>query len=257
MKKRVDLFPMLFMILFFCNSSLAGETVIITTGEYPPEYSESLKYYGLTPHIVTESFASEGIDVKWKFYPWARAMYNVKRKEADASCCWTKTEERQKDFLFSDPLHTKEKVLFHLKSYNFDWKTVGDLKGIPIGGTIAHTYGKEFDKAEKAGEIKIERVGSGHLNWKKLLHGRFKLYIAEKKMGYATLSETLPDKTDLFTHHPRPVQTYQSHLIISKDHDNGEELTNRFNEGLKKLRKGGKYDLFYEESMRGDYIIKK
>ena len=43
--------------------SMGAETVLLTTGEWPPYYSQNLPYGGLGNQIIAESFALEGIDV--------------------------------------------------------------------------------------------------------------------------------------------------------------------------------------------------
>ena len=70
MKNAVILTWLLF-ILSACP--LRAETIVLTTGEYPPFNSVFIKHQGLMPRIVTEAFRVEDIDVLYKFYPWKRA----------------------------------------------------------------------------------------------------------------------------------------------------------------------------------------
>ncbi|MGL5526195.1 MAG: hypothetical protein ACRDCY_20935 [Aeromonas veronii] len=57
----------------FCHGLWAQE-LTLTTGEYPPYCSETLKYQGLIPHVVSEAFKSERVIVKFQFLPWKRAF---------------------------------------------------------------------------------------------------------------------------------------------------------------------------------------
>ena len=65
------------------------------------------------------------------------------------------------------------------------------------------------------------------------------------------------DKVKLITHHPKHIQTFHNHLIISKQHAKNKKFIELFNKGLKKLKETGKYAQFIEEGQTGDYIIKK
>ncbi len=47
----------------------------------------------------------------------------------------------------------------------FDWKTVGDLKGIPVGGMLGAYYGDDFVEAEKTGKLMIDWVTTDKLNF--------------------------------------------------------------------------------------------
>ena len=257
MKKIPDWLLELLLALFFC-SSLAAETIVITTGEYIPDYSKNYMHYGLTPHIVTEAFALEGVKVEWQFMPWARAMHLAQNGHVDASCCWAKNKERQENFLYSDPIQSRYSVFFHLKSFKFNWETIKDLESTTIGGVIGYTYGNALDRAEKAGKLTFYRAHSEKQGFNLLLLGRISLFVGDKRTGYSMLSDFFEtEKVKLITHHPKATKIYHNHLIISKKHEKNEQLLNLFNRGLKKLKEIGKYDQFIEEAQRGDYIIKK
>ena len=237
---------------------MAAETILITTGEFVPDYSKNYKHHGLTPHIVTQAFALEGVKVEWLFVPWARAMHLAQNTHADASCCWAKNQQRQGNFLYSVPIQSRSSVLFHLKSNKFNWQTIDDFEGITIGGVTGYTYGKTLDRAEKAGKFTIYRIKTEKQGFNMLLLNRISLFVSDKKIGYSMLSDFFQkDKVELITHHPKAIQTFHNHLIISKKHAKNKKLIELFNKGLKKLKETGKYDQFIEEAQRGDYIIKK
>jgi len=83
--------------------------------------------------IVTEAFALEGIKVTYGFFPWKRAYLEAKRGLYDGSVVWSKNTDREAGFYFSNAIFSDEKVLFHLKTFHFDWNTTEDLKEMEIG----------------------------------------------------------------------------------------------------------------------------
>ena len=150
------------IILLFCfftpGSAMAGETICIANGEWPPYQSETLKQGGVASHIVTEAFAYSDIKVVYHYLPWKRGFEKVRKGKCHGAFLWTKSKEREKDFLFSDTFIQGKSVLFHLKTLPLVWNNVEDLKKYRIGGVVGYRYGDEIDKADRSGEITIHRA---------------------------------------------------------------------------------------------------
>ena len=250
----------IWVIIFFLNiatHSFAEETIRIAIGEWPPFMSKDLKHYGILTHIVTESYALEGYKTEYGFFPWARAKVYAEEGTWDCSAGWAKTAVRLKKFIYSDSIMKNSNVFFHLKSFKFDWNTMDDLKGIPIGSTIEYYYGDAFMEAEKSKQILVQRAPSDELNFRKLLKGRIKLFTAGVDVGYSLLQKKFtPEENQLITHHSRPTNVDDLHLIFSNKNERNLQLIKVFNKGLKKLRKSGKYDQMIAASRRGEYLNK-
>ncbi len=226
----------------------AEETIRISNGEWLPYHSKKIAHYGAGSRIVSEAFALEGIKVKWGFFPWARGYMYAVKGEWDASIGWIKTPEREKEVLFSKPVYGGKWVFFYLKDHPFDWKTMEDLKGFRIGATANYTYGEAFEKNEKHKIIHVERVTKEKQNFAKLLLGRIQLFVHALDGGYATLRKHFsPEQIRKITHHPKPVQIVDYHLVFTKN-DKNERMVKLFNKGLKHLRESGKVDQYLQEA---------
>jgi polar amino acid transport system substrate-binding protein len=232
------------------------ETIRITNGEWPPYLCETLEEGGVTSHITREAFALEGINVQYGWFPWARALANVRNGDWDASLGWAKTPEREKDFLFSDSVLEGKIVFFHLKDYPFDWKTLEDLRELRIGAVISHRYNDDFIEAERSGKIIVDRVSSEQQNLSKLLSGRIDVFICNVDVGYAVLNKYFPSsESDRITFHAVPFEMNQLRLAFSRKNKKNEKFLKQFNRGLQALKDSGLYDQFYESSRNGDYEI--
>ena len=134
--------------LFFSTTGFCQEpeTVRLTNGEWPPYLSEKSYKYGLYSHIVEEAFKIMGIKVEYGFFPWKRSFKLAENGDWDGSTVWAYSPEREKKFLFSEPIGHGCHVFFHLKDFKFDWQTEDDLQGIKIGGTIGYRYLVEIEK---------------------------------------------------------------------------------------------------------------
>ena len=236
--------------------SFAGETITILNGEWAPYTSEKLKHFGVSSHIVTEAFALSGIKVNYDFYPWARIGKMVEYgKKGGITLIYTKTPEREKYAVYSDPILVAKSVFFHLKRTPFDWETIDDLKGVTMGGTLSYNYGPEIHAAEKNEAITIQWVSTDFQNIKKLLAERIDIFPIALDVGYALLNaEFSREEAQLITYHPKPYIVQKFHVMISVKNNAHKRLIRLFNKGLRSLKDSGTFDRYYEASRRGEYI---
>ena len=252
MKKRLNI-GIIFFLAISCNS-MAGETVRLTNGEWPPYLSKNLKHYGVASHIVEAAFQNAGIAVAYGFFPWKRSFILAQRGTWDGSVIWSPSDERAKDFYFSEPVAYDINVFFYMKSKLFDWHNYSDLKGLRIGATISYDYGDEFTKNEKNTTIYVERAVKDETGFKKLISKRIDLFVCNLDVGYYLIHKMYPIETaSMFTNHPKPVKEAPLTLILSKKLAKNKQLIEKFNKSLKQLKNNGKFDNYYDASRRGEY----
>lgn len=255
--KRIILVLYLISAVFLSNG-FAEETIRIATGEYPPFLSENLKHNGVGLRIIREAFAFEDVKVEYGFFPWKRSYRFAKDGDWDATATWAHKPGRDKEFYFSDPLYESSSGWFHLKTYKFDWKTLDDLKGIPIGITTGYTYDTAFLQAIKEGKLHVEFASTQKKNFQKLLWGRIKIYRSHIDVGYSVLAqEFTPEEIDLITHHPHTYPPNHTYLLFSIKVERNKQMVKLFNKGLKRLKEGGKFEQYFKESRLGDYLIQE
>jgi polar amino acid transport system substrate-binding protein len=250
---KVLLFTLLVMILF--TTKLVAETIRITSGEWQPFLSKNTYQYGLDSHIVTEAFKLEGIDVEWGFFPWQRAYENAKdSRNWDASCCWWPDKKTKNEFLISGPITATSFVFYHLKSYEFNWDSLEDLKGLKIGGTTEYHYGNEFMDAVEAKVLTIEYTSKDEFNYKKLLAERIHIFPNDPAVGNAQIRNSLsPEEAVLITYSPKKFGESTLHLIMSKNKKQNKYFLDKFNAGLKKLKASGRYQQMLKDLETGKY----
>lgn len=228
--------------------------ITLASGEWAPYTSENLKYEGIASRIVREAFVSQGIGVEYVYLPWKRSIEEAKEGKWHGTFPWLKNEERAQDFYFSYPIAQENVLFFHLKDNDFDWKTIADLEGYKIGGTVGYYYGEEFDEAEKIGQLVIERAAEDAMNIQKLAAKRIDLAICEIDVGYELIEKLFSkEEAEKITHHPKSISTNSLHLLLSKKVEDNDELVLLFNKGLKELNESGKVNQYWEESRQGDY----
>jgi polar amino acid transport system substrate-binding protein len=244
------------LLALACAFSSAGQAraqaiVTLTNGEWLPYMSEHASHQGAVSRIVREAFALEGVQVKYVFRPWKRALVEAERGEVNGSIIWSTGatgSERERLFLFSDVVIEGSTVFFHLKNVAFDWNTYADLEHVSIGGTAGYEYLFEGPN------IKIDRAVSDEVNFHKLLAGRFTVFPSDLYGGLAVLKGHFkPDEVARVTYHPKPYDVTRYHLIMSRKVKENAHYLELFNRGLKRLRESGKYAQYIDAMQRGDY----
>ncbi|BCS89603.1 substrate-binding periplasmic protein [Pseudodesulfovibrio sediminis] len=227
-----------------------AESILLTTGEWPPYYSASMLHGGIANQIVAESFALVGIDVQFQFLPWKRALVEASQKPYQGSAGWLWTPEREETFLFSYPLFSSSRVFFHRKDFPFDWNTLEDLRNLRIAVTLGSEDEFSLKEIVARGKGEIDVAQTYRSGLKKLLAGRVHVYACNREVGLHILRNEFEQyEARLLTFHLKSIFEETNHLLISKRLDNANELMERFNEGLRQLRESGRYydilDTFY------------
>jgi len=252
--KRINI--ILFLIILSLQG-VAGETIRITTGEWKPFISESLKHGGVYTHIITEAFALEGIKVEIGFFPWPRAEVYARTGEWDAMATLVATPEREEVFYLSSVVYSSKRVFFHLKNYYFDWNTMDDLKNLDIGATIGYKYGDMFENAEKAGDISVMRVSKDLQNFQMMLRERINIFPFTLEAGYFMINEQFNSEVaGKITHHHKILQEADYHIMFPKSSNRSRHFVELFNRGLMQLKESGRYDQMLVDARNGEYVIK-
>jgi len=232
-------------------------TIRLTTGKWQPFTSKGAPHHGFVSHIVTEAFALVGVEVEYGFFPWKRSLKLAKEGKWDGSAAWWDREERYQYLFYSDPVAPTTVVFFHLKSTKFDWSTYEDLSRFKVGGSIGYDYGMEFNEAEAAGIINVERAPNDETSLKKLLKGRIDIVPGGLMTTYLQVRDTFTaEEAALFTHHPNPIFEEPLHLLLSKKVPGNETMRDRFNEGLRMLKESGRWDQIIADGLAGKYDAK-
>lgn len=239
-------------LTFFNTVSLANEVTQFANGEWPPYMSQDLPYGGFASRIVYEAYALSGINIQYKWLPWKRALTEAEKGLVDGTVGWIFSKERDKKFLFSNPVFSQEMVFFHLKKYSFDWEKIEDLRNIKIGATIGYgDYGEAFIQAEASAVIKVERVRTDEQNFGKLLTGRIQVFPLAKEVGdYILKKKFKPQQAESITYNKKPIHIQKYYILFSKRKKNSLLLQQKFNEGLEVLIKSGKYQQYYYDMLR-------
>jgi len=219
----------------------AKQSITLAFGQWAPYHSTSLPGNGLASMIYSEAFALEGIDVKYDVLPWKRGYDLAMRGEVHGSVGWLKTDERERHFIFSDPVMFSRVVMFHKRDLDLNWETLEDIKNYQVVLPLGDLSHELVRPAMRGGRGGVQTSNNYLLGMKMLIEGRADIFICNAEVGKFLLTTHFPHVNNV-TQHPTPVIKGASHLIISRNIPNGQALVKRFNKGLKTLKQNGRYD---------------
>ena len=231
------------LLLSLLGNLSHAQTICITNGEWPPYMGKDLPDYGPVSAIIEQAFALEGIQVHWQFYPWARALLVAEKGQCDGAAVWSSSKVRQEKFYFSLPIIDNQTHFLYRKSKPLNWRSIEDLNGLAIGGTIGYEYGYSFQAAERDGLITVTRLPSEELGIRMLLAGRLDAFPIDKIAAQAMLNESFSaTQRASLAFHPLAIRTDPLYLLLSRKVAGNQQLLERFNHGLQLLKESGAYD---------------
>ncbi|TFW09862.1 transporter substrate-binding domain-containing protein [Oxalobacteraceae bacterium OM1] len=229
----------------------ASAVMRLTSGEWPPYFSEHLPEGGAAARIVVEAFAREGVQAELGFFPWRRALALARSDKWDGSAVWSRNAEREQDFLMSDPVMEVEYVLYCVKERPVAWKTVDDLARYRIGITDDYFYGDAFDAGVRQGRLAVQAVSSDEQNFRKLLAGRIDVFPMDRVVGMTLLRRLPPDEATRIVTDGKPLYRQTLRLLLNRRNAANAALMERFNRGLRSLRADGRMARYLREATGG------
>lgn len=241
-------------LLTFSAPGWSKELLTIATGDYEPWAGKNLKNGGFVNHLVKVVFEDAGYDVRFVYVPWARNHEESKKGKYDASSYWKCTDERRELFICSEQVAQETYVFFHLKTYDFQWNTLDDLKGLEVGATRSYAYTEEFLSKGEEGLYNIQFSHNDTINFRKLVRDRINVFPISLISGYSLIQREFdPAVEGMLTFNPKPLLKLSGHLLFPKANENSERLAKDFNESLRKLVDSGVYDQYYNMLLSGGY----
>jgi polar amino acid transport system substrate-binding protein len=237
----------LLAIVFSLNILAKNKDVInISTGEWPPYLSKNEKDYGCVGKVIVDSFAKEGVSVKFTFFPWKRAYQLAKSGQYDATAYWFDRPDRRKDFIFSDSnLSIEESFFFSRVEDSFDWKKFSDLKGKKIIVNRGYTYTKEFWESVQKYNLKILKSNNENQNFRLLTSKRGDITIIAGPIAKEYLKLSSREIRDSVVMHPRPAIITKGYLLFSRVGARKSNFKEAFDRGLMKVMSNKAYKQKY------------
>lgn len=214
-----------------------AEQVKLTSLEWPPYTSESLKEQGASVAVAKAAFEAMGHQLVIEFYPWKRAVYLAKEDPSyDGYFPEYFSEELKKDFILSEPMGSGPLGFAELKTNPITWNSLDDLKKFRVGVVGGYVNTAEFDDMVSKGQLKASVASDDVKNILKLASGRSDLAVVDQNvLSFLLASDaSLKGAASDIQFNGRLLEDKQLYICFKKG-PRGEKISKIFNEGLTKI----------------------
>ena len=237
-----------YLILCCMIAAASSETIHVVTGNnYPPFTDENLPKGGMITEIVDLVFKKVGYQAHIVFRPWKRGYEETKKGVFVATFPHIKTEERLRDFHFSQPINTVYTRVFVVKDSPI--RKLQDLTGrricVPLGYGVSERVDETFKQELNAGATPVDLAGCLRM----MLSGRKDFFIINEINGWATVRKTF-NTTEHFRTLDVIFKEETHHLIVSKTSADGKRVLHAFDRGLNQLREDGTLQMIINRHLK-------
>ncbi len=232
----------LVVLALYCLTSIAAADVIrlVTGNDYQPYTDESLPKRGMVTEIVELAFQAMGYESHIVFRPWKRGYLQTKAGDFVGTFPYIKSEERLRDFYFSDPIHTMYIRIFVAKDSPIH--RVSDLNNKRLCVPLGYAVSKHLSQLVQLNTDKKDVNPTDLVGCLRMIQaGRKDFFVINEINGWTTIQQTFNTKKHFRTLNILPEEETH-HLIISKTYPGGKKIVSIFNQGLEKLRAKGILD---------------
>lgn len=230
---------MLKVIVYFILvlSLFSNEKIILATDEYEPIYGSHLKNNGFFSKISYEAFRKEGISLELNFFPWKRAYMLAKDGRYDGLLGALYFKEREKYFIYSDPVFEIDIVIIAKKNKIPKFQNLSHLKDYRLSVVRAYHHSDEFDNINFSKKFESASI-EDCVNL--LLNGRVDIIAGPKLVILNYIKKRYPNKIDSIEE-IAVIDSKPLHILISRRKENAKYYIEKFNKGLENIKRNGVY----------------
>ena len=231
--------------LALASGGARGETVVrLMANPSPPYADKKLPDQGLALELVTHILSRTDYTPEITIENWSRAMEGVRIGLYDALATAWYSEERSRDFLFSDPYLSSELILVKLRSDKARYRSLQDLAGKRLGVRSDYAYGVDFSSVPDLALVEEHQLIQSLLN---LLNGSVDLVIGDRRTLTHQLNEYLESQIGEFQVVPVELPRRHRHLAAGRNVAGHEAMVAAFNRALAESRKDGSHDAIVQK----------
>jgi len=212
---------------------------------------ENGKPQGLMIDLLEEIAQRSDLRFSYTLVPWKRALA-LSEKGRGAIIGFSKTSERQKHWLFTDPMYFDELVLVSTLDKRFDFEGLGSLSGQRLAIKRGTSYGDDFEEARRRGVFKVVETTDRAGQMQMLTRDRVDMVLVSP--GRIALETVVAENPWLKAHRDEfvmispPYKLDPNFLGIPKSM-NLANVIKPFNEALASIHADGTYDRIVQRNI--------
>jgi polar amino acid transport system substrate-binding protein len=230
---------LLTLSLTLASAALAQQPVRLLANTSPPYADAKLPEQGLALELVQHIFSRTDYQPEISIEPWSRAMEGVRVGVFDALATAWYTEERNQDFLFSEPYLSSRLVIVKSSSDHTVYHDLQDLAGRRLGVRADYAYGIDFGAIPGLQLVEENHLIQSLLN---LINGQVDFVIGDQRTMVLQLNEYLASHRGKIKVIDMPLPSRERHVAAGRNVPNHADMIKAFNRALAQARKDGSYD---------------
>ncbi len=216
----------------------SAQKVQLLANTSPPYADKKLPEQGLALELVSHIMKRAGYDPDIQIEIWSRAMEGVRIGLYDALATAWHSDEREKDFIFSEPYLESRLILVSLRSNPVIFRELSQLQGKRLGVRSDYAYGIDF-----ASIPGLTMVEENHLiqNLMDLLNGRVDVVVGDQRTMALQLNEYLQTQAHKFEVAPVSLPGRSRHVAASRELAGSQAMIDAFNKALAETIEDGSH----------------
>ena len=204
----------------------------------PPYVDKQLPERGLTIELLNHIFTRAGYAPEIVIDSWPRALEGVELGLFDALASAWYTEERGRNFLFSEPYLDSSLVLVKSRDDQGDYFELEHLAGKRLGVRVDYAYGVDFDAVPNLTLVEENHLIQNLLN---LVNGKVDFVIGDQRTLALQIQTYLSGQSQKFVVLPIELPNRQRHVAASRAIEGEQKMVDAFNKALAATRADGSY----------------
>ncbi len=230
------------VLLGAAGSAAAGAGPIFVTGpDFPPFSDPALPEGGMSSLVVKRVYELLGKPATIEFLPWRRGYEETAAHKFAGTFPYVATAERERLFLFSEPLSASEQVVYMNAKNAFAFAGPDDLAGKTVCNELGSGLPREVEAMAADGRVRIESPSTLSSCIRMLSAGRVDVLIRNRLTGDAAIRATGVAAGSVVAA-ATPYAIVRHHLLMPRTKAGAEAAMAEFNAGLARLRASGELD---------------
>lgn len=233
----------IFTMIGFDAAQAADQLARVTMGdEYAPYVTSLMPNGGYDTQLVREIFTEQGYKIEFDILPWTRGYAETATGAYIGTFPYVKTVEREKEFLYSTPIHINRVTAFRRKGET--------LSGHPFQGSVCVPLGYaravlDIGKVEFNSELSPSAPDLATC-FRMLINYRVDVVPIDFYVGHNAIRGLRPEEQSQVDLESKVIGEVPEHFIVSKIHPDAQKWIDMFNRALEKKRESGRYDEIYQ-----------
>jgi polar amino acid transport system substrate-binding protein len=225
-------------LVFGNGMAWAEKPVRLIANVSPPYADKQLPEQGLALELVNHIFKRAGYTTNITIDSWSRAMEGVEIGVYDALAAAWFTEDRAKDYLYSQPYLSSKLVLVKLRKNRGDYFELAHLEGKRLGVRVDYGYGVDFDSVPNLTLVEENHLIQNLLN---LLNGSVDFVIGDQRTLALQLHEYLNKQVHKFEVVDINLPLRERHVAATRAIEGEDKMIAAFNQALAETLKDGSH----------------